>query len=767
MQLITTAFIALVSLFYWPTALGNSVTTTIATSHSSVKTHPKICVVLSGGGARGFAHIGVLKYLEENHIPVNCIAGTSMGAVIGGLYASGMSAEDIERNLNEIHLGNVALDIVDRREIPETLRQDNIKYPINGTFGVSKNGVTLPLGAVQANQFLEILQNWTSHLPPNISFDQLAIQFRAVATDLQSGDMVVFDKGPISTAIRASMAAPGVFAPIEVNHRLLTDGGLVRNLPVDIALKMGADIIIAVNIGTPLLPRDKLNNFFDISQQMINILTEQNVNDQKKLLRPTDILIDADLGDINFMDFDKEKKASFVGYQSAKALHAKLAPLSLDTESYFAQLNARPDPNLPEIKIAFVDVHSKGKIPFEDIRRQLNIASGSTYDAAKINKLITPLINSNQYDSIVHSLVQRDGEYGVEVDATERRWGPNFIRLGLELSTGFDGLSGFELQIGHRLPWITNSGLEWRNDIQLGNIYGIRSELRQPLIVREGMYLAPYVHAQVKSLSLYSDNDRVAEYSFQSKKLGLDLGIPLGHQGNKGELRTGLFATHYNFRPRLGGVRTILPNGTAAVSSLASVQSDELALHSSFVIDQLDDPFFPRDGYQLKGELITGFNRVDSNSPTLKTNHNFHNYQQAIVETTLAKKFGGNSINFNIKAGARTQSGEAIPGLGLSLGGFQRLTAYQPDQFFGNYLLYGSATYMFRAIDFGLAGEAVFVGTTLELGHAGNERSDFYLANLKKSLGIFVGATTFMGPVYFGAAIAPAGAFNLFLQLGR
>jgi NTE family protein len=760
MRLFIVFLITLVNLVSWPTAWANPEVTI-------KKSHPKICVVLSGGGARGFAHIGVLKYLEEQRIPIDCIAGTSMGAVVGGLYASGMPANEIEKRLNGINLNNVALDIVDRRELPETLREDDYNYTIGGTFGLSKEGVTLPLGAVQANQFLEILQNWTSHLPPDITFDQLPIPFRSVATDLETGEMVVFSSGPISTAIRASMSAPGVFAPIEYEGRLLTDGGLVRNLPIDIAREMGADIVIAVNIGTPLLPRDSLNNFFNISQQMINILTEQNVNEQKKLLTSSDILIDADLGTIRFLDFKRAQEALTIGYQSAEKVHNQLATLALSPDSYLARLKERPDPNLPPIKIAFVDVESNGKIPAEDIRRQLDILIGSTYSAAEINKRITPLINSGQYETVTHTVIERDGEYGVEIDATELRWGPNFLRFGLELTTGYNGMSGFELQVGHRLPWINASGLEWRNDLRIGTIYEIRSELRQPIMNREGIYIAPYVDASLNSFSLYENNDRIVDYSLQTTQLGLDLGVPLGAYGEKGEIRTGLFATNYHLRPKLGGVITILPDGEQVLTSLSSLKQDELAFHSRFIIDQLDEPYFPSAGYQIGGEFIAGINRNSGNKPDATLHSDFREFHQVTLNGKWAKSDGNNSLNLSMQAGVRSQSGPAIPGIGLSLGGFQQLTAYQPEQFFGNYLLYGNATYLFRAINFDMFGQAIFVGTSLEIGNASDNRSDLALANLKKSFSIFAGAKTIMGPVYFGIAAAPAGAFNLFLQLGR
>ena len=731
---------------------------------------PKICVVLSGGGARGFAHVGVLKFLESQHIPIDCIAGTSMGAVIGGLYAAGLSADDIERRLSAMPLGQIALDIVPRQQIPQTLRQDDSQYPIAGTFGVNEAGVNLPRGVVEASQFLELLHNWTSHLSPDISFDDLAIPFRAVATDLENGDMVVFDRGPLHMAIRASMAAPGVFSPIEVNGRLLSDGGMVRNLPVDVARSMGADIIIAVNIGTPLQPRDKLKTLLNISKQMVNILTEQNVNAQKKLLTHADVLIEPDLGDITFMDFPRAKEAEAIGFAAAQDMQPRLAVLALDEERYRALLAKRPDPRLVPIVIRFVDVRTSGKIPTEDIRRQLAIPIGSVYDAADINQRMTPLINSRQFDTVRHALVMRDGVYGVEVIADERNWGPHFFRFGLGLSTGFDGENGFQLKLGHRRPWLTDSGLEWRNDMAFGSTYGWYSELRQPLLNRDGMYVAPYANIQLKNRNLYSASDggetRIAEYQLQEHQIGLDLGVPVGRNGTLGEARFGVFADEYTLRSNLGGLSSSEVDGHLVVVPFPKVRMNDIGLRSRLTVDQLDTMDFPREGYFFENELLVGVARSDSDSTQLVTHNDYRGFQQVTADAIWAKSVSSHSLNLSVRGGARFQSGDPIPGFGMSLGGFQRLSAYQPDQFVGNYMVYGNVTYLLRALKFGLMGESVFFGTSLELGNVGNANSDFTYNRLKKNLTFFVGANTFIGPIHFGIAVAPTGVRNLYLQLG-
>ena len=341
------------------------------------------------------------------------------------------------------------------------------------------------------------------------------------------------------------------------------------------------------------------------------------------------------------------------------------------------------------------------------------------------------------------------------------------MRVGLAMMTGFDGQSGFELQVGHRLPWMTDSGLEWRNDLELGTIYGIRSELRQPVFNREDVYLAPYINLQQKPLNLYSDNTPIAEYRMRTAQAGVDFGIPIGEFAEVGEIRTGLIATHYNLHPKLGGLVVQQDNQVSSITTLPWVKMNEYAYHLKFTADQLDTPVFPQSGYLLGEELFTGVNKSQSASNVVETHSDLRPFQQFTVNATWAQSAHDNSVNLGMQAGARHQSGSPIPGIGLSLGGFQRLTAYQPDQFIGNYLLYGNATYLYRAVNFGMAGEAAFIGTSLEVGNAASQKSDFELSKLKKSVSVFIGANTFMGPVHFGMAIAPAGEFNLFLQLGR
>ncbi|TXI94407.1 MAG: patatin [Burkholderiaceae bacterium] len=718
-------------------------------------TRPKICLVLSGGGARGFAHIGVLKQLEAMRVPIDCVTGTSMGAVIGGLYASGMSASEIEKRIVKLQINDIAVDRVERNIVPHALREEDKQYPLGATMGLSADGVRFPSGAVQATQFLELLHNWTAHLKSDLDFDDLPVPFRAVATDLETGKTVIFNKGPLHLAIRASMAAPGMFAPVEIDGRLLTDGGLVKNLPVDIAKQMGADVIIAVNIGTPLLPRNQLSSLINVSQQMVNILTEQNVEQQKALLTSDDILIEPNLGEIRFVDFDRSAQAAEIGHKATVAMREKLMPYSVSKEEYAAHSKHDPDAELPPIKIGFVEVTSNGVIPEREIRRQVDVKVGAPYSAEEINVKLAKLNLTREYDGITHELVQRDGQYGVKIKANERNWGPHYLRFGLALSSGFEGTGGFRLQVGHSRPWLNDSGMEWRNDLEFGNTLHLRSELRQPVTEDRSRQLAPYIEVNNNTRNIYRDETRIAEYDFKQGRIGLDYIGDIGERGSLGEYRFGVEAKHYKVRPKIGMLQINDDQDTTSFVALPGVNLHQGGLKASVSVDQLSDPAFPRHGYAYNGEMFIG--RYIGGE----------RYQELNLSTTWAKSWNSHSLNLKFSTAGLFLSNKEMQGLGPTLGGFQQLSAYQPDQFFGNFKLYGSATYLYRALKFDLAGQSLFMGSSFEFGNVWNESSQMSFGKTRKSLSLFAGFNSFMGPMHVGFALAPNGVKNLFFQVGR
>lgn len=724
---------------------------TLSSAHSEAKPLKKTCVVLSGGGARGYSHIGVLKVLEENRIPIDCIVGTSMGAVVGGIYASGMPAKELEKKLLELDLANVALDRIDRKSLPPAHRQDDYLYPL-GSVGIGKGKIKLPSGAVQANKFLDILQNWTQHIPPNINFDQLPIPYRSVATDMETGEMVVFKKGSLHQSIRASMAAPGAFSPIEIDGRLLSDGGLTRNLPIDIARELGATQIIAVNIGTPLMPRGEIDSLLSVYQQMINILTEQNVEAQKKLLGKDDILIEPKMGNITFLDFTRAEEAIKIGEQAAISLLPSLKRLQVTDLEYANHLQARPSPQLGDVKVSFIEIKNKGVIPPEKIKNWLDIPLGEKYSSEKINERVESVYSNREFDVLGHELVEKNGEYGIIVNAHEKSWGPDYLKFGLNMSSDANGNSGYRLQIGHRRPWIDSSGTEWRSDLELGSAVKIKTELRKPINSIDGPYISPYIDYQRNYNQVYDDDTLIAKYQVRSMRTGIDIGAPFA---NLGEGRIGLTAAKIVADPHTGAIISQTA-GSQTIKTLPGAEIEQYGLRGKVTIDQLDSPFFPRQGYYVSTEGQTA---------VFNNNNSFRSFS---ADSKLAFSRGEHSINLTGQLGMLFQDkAESIPGIGFRLGGFQRLSAYQLDQFSGNYMALGNLTYLYRALNLRLLNQSMFLGTSIEAGNVWNQRNAMSVGNLKNSYSVFLGLNTFVGPVHLGIATAPGGYTNIFFQLGR
>src|SRR6202047_2210668 len=289
---------------------------------------PRICLVLSGGGARGMAHIGVLKILEELKVPIDCIAGTSMGAVVGGLYASGMTAAQIEATMRSLDWQEAFRDAPPRRDLAFRRKQDDRNFLVRLPLGLKHGRVLLPKGLIQGQKLQETLRQLTLPFSNSTDFDLLPTPFRAVATDLLTGNAVLMDKGDLAIAMRASISAPGVFAPVETQGRVLVDGGLAENLPVDVARQMHADILIVSDVSFPLQSRSALDSALSISNQMLAILVRKDADRQRATLGPSDLLVEPVLGPASSTDFTAANSTIAAGENAARAMLARFDPLS-------------------------------------------------------------------------------------------------------------------------------------------------------------------------------------------------------------------------------------------------------------------------------------------------------------------------------------------------------------------------------------------------------------------------------------------------------
>lgn len=728
--------------------LGAQAADTVCRALGGPAGRPSIGLVLSGGGARGYAHLGVLRVLEDNRIPVDCIAATSMGAVVGGLYASGMSAETLQARLAKVNLADIAFDVEKRSDLPQSQREDSRLYV--GSVGFGTDGMKLPAGLVQGNRLQALLQEWTSSVPANAPFDTLPIPYRAVATNLSTGDEVVLDRGSLPLAIRASVAMPGLFAPADFNGTALVDGGLVNNLPTDVARAMGADILIAVDISSPLRPLDALSSPTDVAQQMLGILIHQNVGRHRAQLTPKDVLIKPSLGNLRFADFAHATEAIEGGAAAARDALPRLRQFALSPEQY-AAYRADHVAQMPRpVKLARIEVHTRGSVPAERVRRFLGLHPGDTYDPLSVNRDLQALVTSGDFESATQQLIDDKDGPRLVIDANEKSWGPNFILFGLGLSSSSEDEGGFRLNLGYRRPWLTQSGLELRADATLGSdLLHFNTELRQPLSTSIGYYVAPYAEFERRFANLYDDSTgvRLTQYHLQTERVGIDFGLPLARLG---DFRIGLAYSH-----AFGSAVYNLPldDGTLL---FPDVYGREVSARAKLVIDQLDDPLFPRTGYftELRAERSV----FGQSSPFTEL------YGKAIG----AVSFGRHSFNASVEAGGDIGGQNAANPLGFTLGGFQHLSAYAADQLAGNSMLYAQITYLNRLMRFDTAPlEGLYAGVSFEAGNVWQQGDRFASGALKRSVTFFTSVTSSFGPLYLGIALAPSGRRNIYFQLGH
>jgi NTE family protein len=716
---------------------------------------PRIGLVLSGGGARGLAHVGVLKVLERERVPIDVIAGTSMGAIIGGLYASGMRADELERELLKVDWDDLFANRVARRELSQRRKEQDYELASALEFGLRDGEFRVPLGTVSSRGLESLLRRYTLPVRSISEFDRLPIPFRAVATDMETGKPVVLDGGDLALALRSSMSVPGVFAPTEVDGRILGDGGLVDNLPIDVVRRMGADIVIAVNIGTPLAGRESLDTLLGVTAQMINILTEQNVQRSIATLTARDLLIAPPLGALTSADFKRTGDFIGLGRLHAESQVLQIARYAVDADAYADWRAARGRPPQAVPPLEFVRFEGTELTHPERHAPALESRPGKPFDAAAAERDVKRLAATGDYTRVDYQLVRNAaGDDGLVFSLEEKSWGPNYFRLGLALGTDFSGRSDFNITVAHNRRWIDAAGSEWRNVLQIGSDPSWFTEWYHPLgwttTIGSDWFLAPSAQISRSEVVTYVDPEGPESGRLRRTvgRIGLDLGQPWGEFG---ELRLGVYGQRLRDKPLVirSGVR-FDPDST---------DRRELGVRLRAVIDQLDYAAFPQAGYRLVGEVAGG--RLRS-----RLRRDDDEFLRIEASAEFAATWGG-VHTVNLYGSTQVAGGAAASGLGLyALGGFQNLSGYEPGQVQGNYLAFGRLSYYHRLTPPALT-RGFFAGASLEAGNVWSRRRDASLDELRYGSSLFLGADTGLGPLYLGVVYAPRGDVGLYLFLGR
>ncbi len=725
-----------------PWAWAGSATDAAAVAQAGSEPVPGIGLVLGGGGARGAAHIGVLKVLERERIPVSHLSGTSMGSIVGGLYAAGYAPDEIEAVLTAIDWREMFRDDAARAHKPMRRKEEDLRYLLGFKLGLRDGRIQLPRGVVQGQKLLLLLRRLLLPAWQVEHFDQLAIPFRCVGTDIGRGEAVVFEDGDLALAIRASMSVPAAFAPLKVGGRLMVDGGLMDNVPIDVVRRMGAQRVVAVDVGEPLLPESELNSPVAITLQMITVLMANRTRESLATLGGDDVLIRPALGDIASTDFERAVDTIALGEAAAEAMLPQLRRFAVPAADYARWQAQHRRRAFDAPLVEFLEVARSRSRTAGYVESQLEGLAGAPLDPAAVEDGITAAFGYGAYERISWQLVERDGRTGIEVLPVDKGWGPNYLTFGLQLSDDFDGGSSYLLQGEFTMTGLNRLGGEWRSAVSLGQEAGLRTEFYQPW-GRVGQFaVLPWAEHMTHDQPLRAGNARVAEYRVARAASGVDL---LWNPSNRWQVALGLERGHELAKPRL-----------AAPGFPARLEFDYGLARLAVIRDTLDSVVFPLRGSRTELAL-------SSYSTALGSPQAGETFEWA---WDRAATRGATTLLLGARGMVSDGDLDGFRSTGF-LGGFTNLSGYAERD------LFGRQSALLRAVGYRRLDDmsAVFsvqtvLGASLEAGNVWDRQGDMDLDDLILAGSVFIGAQTPFGPVFLGYGHAETGASMWYLNFG-
>jgi NTE family protein len=700
-------------------------------------TRPRIGLVLGGGGARGFSHVGILKVLEENRIPIDCIIGTSIGALVAASYAAGRTPAEMQDRISLADWDQIIYAHAPRQSYPFRRKEDDSFSMLNIEIGVSDKGeFKLPHSAISTQQVELFLRSLTFG-GTVANFDDLAIPYRAVATDLLTGDMVVIKEGDLVTAMRASMAVPGIFPSVPTGGRSLVDGGLVRNLPVDVARQTCADIVIAVDVGAPPMTEAEITSLFAVADQYTRLMMIQNVRPQAKSLSPKDILITPEFGKLTSSDFSSGKDLFKVGETAALAVLPQLKALSVSPAEYSEWSKQKNAKRLNAKPIKSVEVGSSGWVNPEVLKRALNVKTGEVLPQDEFAADLTTLYARGDFSQLDYELIDDNNGQNLLILPVKKSWGPNYLNFGLSLGTDFDRSYPWNLTAMYRRTWINQLGAEWKTIMQSGSSTLFKTEFYQPLQLSGYSFLSPYYSFRRQPVAFWVDGDQTAEYEYAKTSVGFDLGTGWTRFG---ELRIGPAYHNYQADRQIGS------------SILKDSKSYDFGLRVNLSVDQLDNYFFPRHGVYFN---LYGYQSVGGSDDL--NNYGLYGF---LFRNAMAVSDG--AIQVTLKGQFTQGDNETLADVSW-LGGFLNLSSYRYQEMIGDEFGYGSIQY-YRPLGF-LSG--TLWGLAIESGRVFDHFEDDLADSWHYSGTGYLAYDSALGPVYLSAAYGDNYNLAFYLMLGK
>lgn len=697
-----------------------------------------VALVLSGGGAKGMAHVGVLRVLEEMQIPVDMVIGASAGAAVAALYAQGMAVPEIEERFIGMDWLSSFRDSPGRAYRPVRRKRDDWRYPVSPGIGVGLDGLRVGRGLVAGQNLGFILNELTRDAALVRDFDDLPVRFRAVATDLETGEAVVIGQGSLSQAIRASMSIPGVYAPVLRDGQLLVDGGIANNLPVSVARQMGADRIIAVDISDALAKRNSLTGAFSVVGQLTTLMTRRNMDDQVDLLGPEDLLIRPDLGSLGSADFGSTAVLMEAGATATRRHAVELQSLRVDPVSWQQYQARRSITRFQPGAITDIRVRHQSRLSARFIRSRIHQPLGEPLNVARLQEDLRRIYGLGYYETVSYRLEPaRDGT-ALIIDVREKSWGPNYLRFGLGYEDNFESENRFNVAAALQMTELNDLGGEWHTGVQLGTDPRVRTQWFQPLDFGYRRFAVAGAEYEQESYAVFDpQGQQQAEVEVSRQKVDAAFGLELG---NTAEVRAGI---------QRGYARI---NNVVGQANLAGDRIDQGGWSLDLTLDSLNDPFMPTSGsyFGLSGR----FER-----PELGGDRDFDRTTLLAAKslssgpyTAVGKLFG--SVVTRGKAGVENA---------ISLGGLRRLSAYARGEITGRDAALLSL-YGYRR--FGGPLTPFFAGLGYETGNAWADIRDARGNDLIHSWNLFAGVKTFLGPVQISTAYADDKHWSVSLNVG-
>nr|WP_225874278.1 patatin-like phospholipase family protein [Vibrio algicola] len=735
------------------------------------QSRPTIAVVLAGGGAKGAAHIGVLKALEEMRIPVDIVTGTSMGSYVGGLYALGMDADEIEKTLYEIDWNSGYHDRVERseRRIRDKVYDD--RYQLHTDLGLRWIGVQVPKGVVQGQNMLHILRQSTKNIPAFQSFDDLPIHYRAVATDILALKPVVLKDGEIVDAMMASMSVPGALPPYKYRGMLLVDGGVTNNMPVDIAREMGADIIIAVDISTDYLTGDQLTTFLTVGNQLSNYLVRRSTQEQSEKLHDTDVLLKPHVGNMSTTDFAEMPEALKQGYQVAeqnkKILQAYSIP-ELDYLAYQNKKNAIREKihSGSDLQLAKVNIINNSHYNEKLLRHRLDIEAGETYTSDEIETKVRDLYALDRFERISYQYTEtEDGKADLTIDVNEKEWGPNYLDFRFSLEDNFKNSSKYSIGLTSNFTDLTDDGAELRTNFEIGTDKLIVFELYVPMSYNQNFFTSFSGSYLDEKSSIFIPQNSLNSNSIDTSTSLSDTenSLPVDYIRWVGDIALGFQPTLWQeFRV---GIR--YTDGNTSITGLPAAGDFDYTRQGAYVryrFDTLNDVNFPTKGYYADLQYLLSQDETEDSGNTSKDI-----VSEISAKLMVAEHYKKHSLVAQVEYETIDSRHAIVPIAPRELGGFLNLSGLPKDSLTGSNKAFSSLVYRYKWFenDFGLFQSPVYLGASLEYGGVWvdpNKKLDTDSMYFSGSL--FTGIDSPVGPIMLAYGQTEQGFESVYLIVG-